>query len=241
VREALNSTRDESGDARPDFLRELRGRRPAFLPGSEGGCEGRARPQEGPRGPRGRGVEVTGPDARVVIEQPINWPTLVIAVAAFLSAIFAAWQVFQQGRSTRRQLGIQNMWRLIDRWDGLEEHREQTAKYLLEHWDDREDLPDSAHELLGTFELLAYLVVRSETLSLEDAWINFSGPAIQWWHVCRPGIEKLQEEDPTVYEDYAALADQLMDEEAKRRKMPRESLIPSDRDLRIFLGGSVGD
>jgi hypothetical protein len=133
------------------------------------------------------------------------------------------------------------MWRLIDRWDGLEEHREQTAKYLLEHWDDREDLPDSAHELLGTFELLAYLVVRSETLSLEDAWINFSGPAIQWWHVCRPGIEKLQEEDPTVYEDYAALADQLMDEEAKRRKMPRESLIPSDRDLRIFLGGSVGD
>lgn len=88
------------------------------------------------------------------------------------------------------------MWRLIERWDGLDERREQTARYLLEHWDSRQDLPDAAHDVLGTFELLGYLVVRSETLSLEDAWINFSGHAIQWWHACRPGIEKLQEEDP---------------------------------------------
>ena len=118
----------------------------------------------------------------------------------------------------------------------MDERREQTARYLLEHWDSRRDLPDAAHDVLGTFELLGYLVVRSETLSLEDAWINFSGHAIQWWHACRPGIEKLQEEDPTVYEDYATLVDQLMDEEARRRGKLRESLVPSDEDLKIFGG-----
>ncbi len=176
--------------------------------------------------------------ARLVVEQPINWPIFVTAIAALVSAIFAAVAVIAQGRSTRRQLGIQNMWRLIDRWDDLQENREKTAKYLLDHWNNREDLPESAHDLLGTFELLAYLVVRSETLSLEDAWINFSGPAIQWWHVCRPGIESLQEEDPTVYEDYANLADQLMDLEAERRERTRESLVPSNEDLKIFLGGA---
>jgi hypothetical protein len=177
--------------------------------------------------------------ARVIVEQPINWPTFVTAIAALVSAIFAAVAVIAQGRSTRRQLGIQNMWRLIDRWDGLEKVREKTATYLLEHWDKRENLPESAHDLLGTFELLAYLVVRSGTLSLGDAWINFSGPAIQWWHVCRPGIEKLREADPTVYEDYANLADQLIDLEAKRRGKPRDSLIPSEEDLKIFLEGGT--
>jgi hypothetical protein len=163
----------------------------------------------------------------------------VTAVAALVSAVFAAVAVIVQGQRTRRQLGIENMWRLVDRWDSerLREARAETARLLLENWDDRSQLPDAAFELLDTFELLGYLVVRSKTLSLEDAWINFSGNAIQWWHLCRPGVEALRVDDPTLYEDYAALADRLQDLEAKRRKRSRDSLVPSERDLQTFLRG----
>ncbi len=134
------------------------------------------------------------------------------------------------------------MWRLIDRWESgrLEVARARTAEHLLGNWDRRDDLPDSAFEILDTFELLGYLVVRSKTLSFEDAWINFSGPAIQWWHVLRPGIAQFQSKDATIYEDYSKLADELMTLEAKNRNMTREALIPSEEDLKVFLRGGRG-
>ena len=171
----------------------------------------------------------------------MNWPTLIIAIAALLSAIVASVAVWLEGLRMRRQLGINNMWRLIEKWDEprLRAHRSAAARQLLEDSQHREDLPVEALELLDMFELLAYLVVRSKTLSLEDAWINFSGPAIQWWYICRPGIERFQADDPTIYEDFATLADELIELEAKRRDKDREELKPSEEDLRAFLQGEV--
>lgn len=166
-----------------------------------------------------------------------DWPTLLTAIGALIGAGAAVIAVIADGRRRRHQIGVDNMWRLIDRWDGLQTQRDDTAEALLSNWDQRDNLPESALELLDTFELLGYLVVRSKTLSLEDAWINFSGAAIQWWYVCRPGIEKFQQMDPTIYEDFTTLADQLMDLEAKRRGKPRASLTPTDEDLKNLPQG----
>jgi hypothetical protein len=179
-----------------------------------------------------------GPEI-VYVEQPANWPTLVTAIAAAIGAAAAVSAVIYQGIQTRRQLGIQNMWKLVDRWDSdkLLVARVATARELLVKWPNRTDLPDASFDLLDTFELLAYLVVRSQTLSLEDAWINFSGPAIQWWHILRPGIETMWVvfDDRTQYEDYTTLVEQLMDMEATRRGKTRQELEPSDADLVAFL------
>lgn len=129
------------------------------------------------------------------------------------------------------------MWRLIDRWDAHEQTRAEVARLLLSDWEGRKRLPQAAHDLLGTFEVLGYLVMRSKTLSLEDAWINFSGPAIQWWFVFRPGIQEMQKEDPTMYEDFERLVEKLIKLDAKKRSRTVESLTPSDEDLRAFLRG----
>lgn len=190
-----------------------------------------------------------------------DWPIVLTAIGAILGPFIAVIAIFIQGRRirhqvdaessrmrqqldaeatrTRLQLGVNNMWKLIEQWESpaRQKDRAEAANYLLANWAHREKLPDSALDVLDTFELLAYLVVRSKTLSLEDAWINFSAYAIQWWHVCRPGIEAFQDDDPTIYEDFASLADQLMTLESERRGRSRENLRPSDEDLIAFLRG----
>ncbi len=171
----------------------------------------------------------------------VDIPTLITAMAAAITAVVAAGAVLVEGRRVRRQLGIENMWRLIDTWDSSEfrARRAEAAALLLETFPRRpsrtHDVPYAVLDLLNMFELLGYLVVRSKTLPLEDAWINFSAPAVQWWHVCRPIVETFQADDPTVYEDYAKLADEFMAEDAKRLEANREARLPSDDDLRGFL------
>lgn len=112
---------------------------------------------------------------------------------------------------------------------------------MLADWENRQHLPDEALYLLDTFELLAYLVVRSKTFSVEDAWINFSSDAIQWWHVFRPGVEAFRASDPTLYEDYSVLVEKLLKLEDERRAETREELTPSDEDLKKFLQQYAGD
>ena len=168
-----------------------------------------------------------------------DWPLIVTAIGAILGPFIAVIAVLTEGKRMRLQLGVDNMWRLIEKWDqpSLKASRSEAAEYLLDNWNRRENLPNSALVTLDLFELLAYLVIRSQTLSIEDAWINFSGPAIQWWHVCRPGIEAFRADDPTIYEDFASLIERLIKMEEERRGMTREELQPSDGDLIVFLQG----
>lgn len=172
-------------------------------------------------------------------------PALITAWAAVLAVVAAGVAVFFEGRRVRRQLGIQNMWRLIDKWDSPEfrARRAEAASLLLRTWPrppSPQDVSYDILDLLDTFELLGYLVVRSKTLPLEDAWINFSWPTVRWWYVCQPIIETYQVEDPTVYEDYAELANKFIEKEAERLEVSRGDLVPTPDDLRDFLRGEMG-
>jgi hypothetical protein len=194
--------------------------------------------------------------------QKVNdWPLVLTAIGAILGPFIAVAALVIEGRRLRRQvdaeasrmrqqldaeasrmrlqLGVDNMWRLIEKWESLPllKARAEAAADLLANWENRHELPNSALAVLDTFELLAYLVVRSQTLSLDDAWVNFSAYAIQWWHVSRPGIRAFQEDDPTIYEDFSSLADQFMTLESERRNKSREDLQPSDDDLIAYLQG----
>jgi hypothetical protein len=167
---------------------------------------------------------------------------LITAIAALITALVALVALFLEGRRIRLQLGMSNMWRLIEQWDGptMRTLRARLALSLMTHPADRNRVSDDGIDVLNTFELLGYLVVRSKTLGLEDAWINFSVWAISWWHVYRQGIGRLREEDPTVFEDYAQLVDQLLKLEADRRGLTPDQLAPTEPSLRDFLESEVG-
>jgi hypothetical protein len=141
----------------------------------------------------------------------------------------------------RLELGIDNMWKLIEQWDhpDMRQVRARTAAALLQDWTRRERVSEGATDILNLFELVAYLVVRSESLRLEDAWTNFSGWALSWWYIYLPAIKKQQETDPTILEDYASLVDKFLDHEVKERHLPREEVIPTEEDLVGFLQGEV--
>jgi hypothetical protein len=169
--------------------------------------------------------------------QPIDVVALVTATAALITAVVALAALFLEGRRIRLQLGMNNMWRLIEYWDGptMRTRRARLAGRLLSQPAERERVSDDGIDVLNTFELLGYLVVRSKTLGLDDAWINFSVWAISWWHVYRGGIAHLREEDPTVFEDYAQLVDRFLDLEAERRGLTRDQLVPVESSLTDFL------
>ena len=166
-----------------------------------------------------------------------DWVSIIIASAAVLGALAAIVAVILEGRRVRRQMEIENLWRLIERWDGPagRAHRAEAANQLLAHSvQELGDVPFVVIDLLDTLELLGYLV-RSRTLGLDDVWTNFPG-AIQWWHVCRPIIEQWQADDPTLYEDFARLARRLLEIETERRGTTAGQ-TPSEDELERFLQG----
>jgi hypothetical protein len=184
----------------------------------------------------------------------INWTAIgsgasaVAAIAAFLTALVALRGVSLQAQALRNEarrfrltVGMENMWRLIEQWDhpAMRRLRARTAVGLLRDWDSRNKISAGGTDILNLFELVGYLVVRSETLRLEDAWTNFSGWALSWWHVYLPAIERDREADSTLLEDCAALIDLFVDYEARERKLPREAVIPTEENLRGFLTGEA--
>lgn len=163
-----------------------------------------------------------------------DWATLAAIAAAFVAIV----ALIFEARRTRRQLGIDNMWRLIERWDQplLRSIRAKGAKDLLADFDSRKELPPEAREVLNHFELLAYLVVSSKTLPVEDAWVNLSAFAIAWWDACRPGVEVIRSDDPTIYEELVKLAEEFRKYEEKRGLQPWR---PSENELKRFLEGEA--
>jgi hypothetical protein len=144
-------------------------------------------------------------------------------------------------RRMRRQLGINNMWRLIEAWDhpDMRYLRATMAQRVLANPEIRRELTGDELDVLNTFELVAYLVVRSKTLGLDHAWINFSAWAVSWWYVWEEGIKLLRGRDPTVFEDYTTLVSELLKYEARARKKPLGEIVPTQQDLTNFLGEEV--
>lgn len=137
----------------------------------------------------------------------------------------------------RLQIGIENMWRLIEVWDDPEMRRVRAlvARRLLRRPSERRRVSDDGVDILNTFELLAYLVVRSRTLGIDDAWINFSGWAISWWFVYEEGIGEIRKKDNTVWQDYAELVELFLEEEARQRDLPISEVKPTEKNIRDFL------
>jgi hypothetical protein len=166
-----------------------------------------------------------------------SWAILITAIASLVTAIVALAALVLQGRRTRLSLGLENLWRLIEQWDQAEMRRRRAAvaRALLADPEGRQRVSDEAIDVLNTFELLAYLVLRSKTLKLEDAWVNFSPWAISWYYVYQAGIERFRDEDPTVFEDYEVLVEKFLDYEMDRLGLSREEVVPPEPTLSDFL------
>lgn len=149
---------------------------------------------------------------------PGQWAIFITALAALGAAILSGLAIWLEGRRTRLQLGINNLWSLIQQWDAADMRRRrcELARHLLKHPEARREVSREGTEVLNVFELLAYLVVRSKTLKLEDAWVNFSPWAAGWWYALEEGIDTLRAHDETIYEDYATLVAQFDAYEIKR-------------------------
>lgn len=161
---------------------------------------------------------------------------MIAALATLLAALGAVLGLIVEGRRLRRQLGITNMWRLIETWDhaDMRRLRARLARRLLTNPHERTRVGDDGIDVLNTFELLGFLV-RSKGLGLEDAWSNFSVWANSWWYVYERGIERLRAEDLTVYQDYAALVEKFLDYESEQRSISKDAIRPSDEILTKFL------
>jgi hypothetical protein len=177
---------------------------------------------------------------RVVVETGTDWPAVLSAWAALGAVVIGILTLIYQGRRMRRQLGLANMWSLIERWDqpAMRRVRARTAAEILRDWNNRSYLSGGGADILNLFELVAYLVVRSKTLDREDAWVNFSEWALKWWMVYLPAIEVQRADDFTVFEDYDALIQSFRDY-AESRDLSEENINPTDAQLRSFLAGEV--
>jgi hypothetical protein len=167
----------------------------------------------------------------------VDIATLITAIAAAATAVVTGIAVVADGRRTRLSIGISNLWRLIEVWDGVEmrSRRALLARAVRERPRERNSVTNNAIDVLNNFELLGYLV-RAKVLRLEDAWVNFSGWALSWWIIYEPEIRRLQrEEDPTLFEDYAALVAQFVEFEAGRRNIVPEDVLPGPDAVTDFL------
>ncbi len=186
-------------------------------------------------------VVVLKSGAEEVGRSSTDWTALITAAAALVAALVAMTALFIEGRRIRLQLGLSNLWRLIEQWDSpdMRLRRAHLAARLMRDPAARSIVSDEAIDVLNTFELLAFLVIRSRTLRLEDAWVNFSPWAVSWWFVLKVGVDRLREPDRTIFEDYAELIEQFIDYEMDRRDVTREQVIPDEVDLKGFLGAEA--
>jgi hypothetical protein len=162
--------------------------------------------------------------------------TLIAAYASAVGVIIAIAALIADGRRTRLSLGMNNLWKLIEGWDAPEMRRRRAdvAAQLLQDPLSSQRISDEAIDVVNTFELLAFLV-RSKTLRMEHAWVNFSIWAMGWWGVYEAAIRSMQEEDPTVFEDYAWLTEHFAGYEGSRREMKPEEVFPKGEAVVAFL------
>lgn len=168
-----------------------------------------------------------------------DWLGFFTAIGAIIAALAAVIALVIDGHRRRRQLGIDNMWRLVERWDQplLRSVRATAATSLLKTGRNQQELSPEAREVLNIFELLAYLVITSKTLPVRDAWVNFSSHAIFWWNACLPAVEIWRAGDPTAYEELAKLSEAFRTYEEVDRGLP--PFQPTEEDIRAFLRGEA--
>jgi hypothetical protein len=110
----------------------------------------------------------------------------------------------------------------------------------------RQLLDGATHEtinepVMNFFEDMGMLLRRG-FLDRDMLWDTFSYYARMWWTACRDYIatERSNLHDATLFADFDWLAEQIAEDDVRKRGRTRAEIEPSALDLRAFLEGEAG-
>jgi hypothetical protein len=165
-------------------------------------------------------------------------PALVVACAVAAGTLVGsgatALGVIRQDRRLVRAAGLDSLWRMVETWDnsGMQRRRAEAAVGLLA---DPRRFDHHTEAVLNVFEFLGYLL-RTRTITEDDAWTNFSQWAVCYWFACETDIRPMREADSTIYEDFAWLVQRMRRVEvARRRGISFERTAPTAEAVTSFL------
>jgi len=141
----------------------------------------------------------------------------------------------EQSDAVRADLRVRLQLTFIDRFDGerMIEARKDLARLLLS-----KAPHDQIEETVMDFFEDAGLFLRRGYLDEELVWSTFGFYGVLWWTACRNYIleERKQKNDPTLFEDFEILANNLTRRDAKRglvssSPIKLEEFLEEERDL----------
>jgi len=164
----------------------------------------------------------------------VFWMALT-AMASWVLAAITWFLAKSQVRASKEELKV--------RLQTIYEEKFDSATIIAERKKLAEQLQaEAAHEeiqetLMNFFETVGMLLRRGY-LDKEMVWVAFSFYAIRWWSACKDYIleeRRLQNSDPTIFEEFERLVDRMYEIESEKRHRTRAELEPSRQDLDRFL------
>jgi hypothetical protein len=152
-------------------------------------------------------------------------------------SLFTSWS---QIKTTKRLNSVQVLMTYETKFDSKEmlAARSKFANQLLNEAPHQEIQED----VLNFFESIG-LLLRLKVLDKEMVWCNFSYYAIYWEHVCKDYINeerKLKDDDPTLFEEFRNLSEEMYEIDMKKRKKDRQEITPSKEKVLRFLTDEKG-
>jgi TPR repeat protein len=144
----------------------------------------------------------------------------------------------EQTSIAKEQVNVQLYLEIRKDFDGdrLVDARERLAKQLL-----RNTRHDKLQEdVMNFFEDMGMLLRRGY-LDRDMVWETFSYYAKMWWSACKAYVidERERARDKTFFTNFGEIAEQMCEDEAKRRNMTRAEIEPSQSALAAFLEGEA--
>ncbi len=175
-----------------------------------------------------------------------TWVLAVVTMFLAIGTLFAVWwQVREQRASNMALLGEQHetsgvtvLLRLVETWDGETMRRNRDRlKYHLER--ENPVAAIKARKLMGSvagfFELVGALT-RRNVLDHDMVWGMFSYYAVHYFAALQGLIleERELDSDPTLYEDFEWLSDEMKKID-RRRRGPEHDPTPTRQQVRDFV------
>jgi hypothetical protein len=131
----------------------------------------------------------------------------------------------------RTSSGIDNLWRLVDKWDGddMVSKRARAAQAMKRHHD-----TDDVADVLNFFEQLGYLV-RKKAIDKESAWAMLSDWALPYYRAAQYFITADRAVDETYWEDFEGLNQVLLQVESRRRRKREGDVQPTSAQVQKLL------
>ncbi len=156
-------------------------------------------------------------------------------IVALIAGGIAVWTLKSAAKSSNVSLGVDILFRLVDRW-GSEEMAKKRAAAARGRL--AKTPVDQTNDVLGFFEFVGYLL-DAKAISLEGVWVNLSDDAVATWYAYKSIIDADQKDDKTLWEDFQQL-EAGMEGESRRRKVPQSQIVPADADITDFLESEAG-